>query len=112
MTRTAPRRVARSILRRGWNTSKPRFFIRLAAAMCSCFGCVRAQYQAGGTMVCISEILKLYFPVRNGDLRAAAASRSASFVYTTVAYLFRDQSCASGKKLSLIANHSLLGLHL
>jgi hypothetical protein len=45
MTRTIPRRVARSILKRGWNTSSPSLLLRFAAAMCSCFGCVRAQYQ-------------------------------------------------------------------
>jgi len=47
MKRTTPRRVARSIRKRGWNTSNPRFRFKLAAAMCSCLGFVRAQYQVG-----------------------------------------------------------------
>src|ERR1017187_1036591 len=41
-----PRRVARSERDRGLKISKPRFRRRLAAAICSCLGFVRAQYQA------------------------------------------------------------------
>src|ERR1017187_3712652 len=44
-----PRKVARSERNRGLKTSKPRFRRRLAAAICSCLGLVRAQCQAGAT---------------------------------------------------------------
>src|SRR6478672_4817379 len=41
-----PRTVARSERSRGLKTSNPRLRRRLAAAICSCLGLVRAQYQA------------------------------------------------------------------
>ena len=98
-----PRRVDRSMRKRGLKVSKPSARRRFAEAMCSCFGFVRAQYHAMSKLLVIST--NFYREIQSTNLKIIEPKKLALFLFHSRRKIYRGYKYTRRQSLSVVAGH-------